>query len=196
MPRPLPAAEPEAMRSVKVEYLGIGTWKGTSNLAETANTNIRMRANATGRRRARWTAVRESPNPVTATIKKGKIAMAEEQPKQDQRTLSQRPPKPARMSGTNRLNLITSRRVVPIETSVGQTTAVRKNDAMTPNNENQPYACRHGASSRLTYPKSSKCMRLADDRWDKNKGDRGALAGLCSGRRRPRDITASMNSAT
>ena len=65
MPRPLPAAEPEAMRSVEVEYLGIGTGKGTSNLAETANTNIRMRANATGRRRARRAAVRESPNPVT-----------------------------------------------------------------------------------------------------------------------------------
>jgi hypothetical protein len=50
------------------------TGKGTSNLAETANIEIRMRTSATGRRRARWAAVRESPNTVTATIKNGEIA--------------------------------------------------------------------------------------------------------------------------
>jgi hypothetical protein len=72
---------PEATRSVEVEYLGMETGKGTSNLAETANIKIRMRTSATGRRRARWADVRESPNTVNATIKNGKIAMAEDQPK-------------------------------------------------------------------------------------------------------------------
>jgi hypothetical protein len=71
----------EATRSVEVEYLGMETGKGTSILAETANIEIRMRTSATGRRRARWAAGRESPNTVTATIKNGKIAKAEDQPK-------------------------------------------------------------------------------------------------------------------